>query len=190
MKKGENMQKVILASESPRRREILSSIGLNYIAHSAFVDETFDQSLSIEKAVEQIALRKAEAVLPTYPNNVIIGADTIVVVDDEVLGKPSNDEEAYRMLKRLSGRTHRVLSGVAIISKDKQELFYEETKVTFYDLSEEMIHKYIATKECKDKAGAYGIQGKGCILVKEISGDYYNVVGLPIASLYRRLMNF
>lgn len=184
------MQKVILASESPRRRELLSSLNVNYTTCAPGVEEHFNRDLSIEKAVMQVAQAKAEAVLKVRPNDIIIGADTIVVIDNEILGKPKDNEEAKAMLKKLSGRTHSVFTGVSILYQNHVENFYEETKVTFYELEESLMDEYIATKECKDKAGAYGIQGKGSILVKKIEGDYYNVVGLPLAKLYRKLLRY
>lgn len=184
------MQKVILASESPRRRELLSSLGINYTTSSSGIEEVFDTSIPLEEALKRVAYQKAEAVAKQYPNDVVLGADTIVVVDDQILGKPENDDEARKMLRMLSGREHRVLTGTAILYQNESETYVEETKVTFYELEEEMIDWYIATKEPKDKAGAYGIQGKGSILVKRIEGDYYNVVGLPLASTYRYLQKY
>lgn len=184
------MRKVILASESPRRRELLSSLGVNYTTCASGVEEVFDHELSIEEALMQVAQAKAEAVLKQKENDIIIGADTIVVIDGEILGKPKDNEEAKAMLKKLSGRTHCVLTGVSILYQGHVENFYEETKVTFYELEESLIDEYIATKECRDKAGAYGIQGKGSILVKKIEGDYYNVVGLPLAKLYRKIFRY
>lgn len=184
------MQKVILASESPRRRELLSSLGINYTTSSSGIEEVFDRNKPLKEALMQVAYDKAQAVANQYPNDVILGADTIVVIDDQILGKPKDDEEAKAMLKMLSGREHRVLTGTAIIHKEESEIHVEETKVTFYDLDEDMINWYISTKEPKDKAGAYGIQGKGSILVKCIEGDYYNVVGLPLASTYRYLQKY
>lgn len=185
-----NMRKVILASESPRRRELMSSLGLNYMTASARIEEYLDASLSVEEAVMQVAEAKATAVQQQYPNDIILGADTIVVVDDEIMGKPKNDEDAKRMLEKLSGREHRVLTGVAILRKEEKELFVEETKVYFYDFDESILAWYLGTKESKDKAGAYGIQGKGSVLVRRIEGDYYNVVGLPLAETYRRLRKY
>lgn len=184
------MQKVILASQSPRRRELLKSLDMNFTTCAPRCDEHFDEHLSIEEALQEVALKKAQAVQGLHPNNVIIGADTIVVIDHQILGKPKNREDAKRMLQLLSGRTHHVYTGVAILHKEKWDTFYEDSEVTFYELQEEMIDTYIETKEPEDKAGAYGIQGKGCILVKKINGDYYNIVGLPLASLQRHLNKF
>lgn len=183
------MRKIVLASESPRRRELLSSLDMNYITSNANIEEIFDPALPIEEAVQQVAFQKANAVASQHPNDIIIGADTIVVINNEILGKPRDDEEAYLMLSKLSGQTHEVYSGVCLIHDGISETFVEKTKVTFYPLDEELIKRYIQSKEPRDKAGAYGIQGKGSILVKEIQGDYYNVVGLPLGALYRKLKN-
>lgn len=181
------MRKVVLASESPRRRELLSSLEVNYITCSSAIEEVFNPSLPIEEAIQDVAFQKANAVVSQFPNDVIIGADTIVVYEGQILGKPKDDEDAKQMLQMLSGKTHYVLTGVAILSEGKKETFVEKTEVVFYELEEQLIDSYIATKEPRDKAGAYGIQGKGCILVKEIRGDYFNVVGLPLATLFRKL---
>lgn len=184
------MRKVILASESPRRRELLASLGMNFMTCSSKAREYFDPSLPIVEALQNVALEKAKSGVQLYPNDVVIGADTIVVIDNTILGKPENDEDAKRMLRMLSNRVHHVYTGVAICYKDEVETFYEDTEVTFYELEDEMIQTYVSTKEPRDKAGAYGIQGKGSILVKKINGDYNNVVGLPIASLYRHLQKY
>lgn len=184
------MQKVILASESPRRRELLASLNMNFMTCSPKVEEIFDLSLPIEEAVQKVALTKALGGQKNYPQDVIVGADTIVVIDHQILGKPKDEEEAKNMLATLSGRTHDVYTGVAIVHQDQCETFYERTEVTFYELDSMTIDTYLATKEYKDKAGSYGIQGRGCILVKKINGDYYNVVGLPLASLQRHLSKY
>lgn len=184
------MRKIILASESPRRRELLASLGMNFMTCSTRTKEYFDPSLKIVDALQNVALEKAKSGQTQYPNDLVIGADTIVVIEDTILGKPEDDEEAKAMLKMLSNRTHHVYTGVAICYKDEVETFYEDTEVTFYELEDEMICNYVKTKEPRDKAGAYGIQGKGSILVKKINGDYNNVVGLPISSLYRHLQKY
>ena len=184
------MRKVILASESPRRRELLTMIHVNYTTMAAHIDESFMASCSIEENVQSIAYRKAKAIHEVHRQDVVIGADTIVVVDDQVLGKPKNRAQAKEMLEMLSGRQHRVLTGVAILCEGMEDVFYEETKVNFYELDEATIEWYLNTKESRDKAGAYGIQGQGALLIEGIQGDYYNVVGLPIASLMRHLHKF
>lgn len=184
------MRKVVLASESPRRRELMASLNLNFTTCSSKAKEFFNPSLPITEALKNVALEKAMSGAKQYPNDVVIGADTIVVIDGKILGKPECKEDAKKMLQMLSGRVHHVYTGVAIVYKEEVDVFYEDTEVTFYELEEELIDAYIATKEPMDKAGSYGIQGKGCILVKKISGDYNNVVGLPLASLYRHLYKY
>lgn len=184
------MKKIILASESPRRREILMQTDIVFMTATMNPDETLDSTLPISEAVEQIALRKALSVQEKYPNEVIVGADTVVIVDGEVMGKPGDEEDARAMLKRLSGRTHQVMSAVAIIQNERKEVFHEVTDVTFIELSDNAIEKYIKTREPYDKAGAYAIQGKGAVFVDRINGDYYNVVGLPVSKLVRRLADY
>lgn len=184
------MRRIVLASESPRRRELMMKMEIPFTIKGACIDETVDPSLSVIEAVKQIALRKAQAVSKQYPNDLIIAADTIVCVDGKILGKPKNDEEAFTMLSLLSGRTHEVITAVCLYENEYPVVFHEVSEVTFYDLSEQEIKDYIATKECFDKAGGYGIQSKGAFLVEKINGDYYNIVGLPIARLYRELNDY
>lgn len=184
------MKRIILASESPRRREILANTNINFTTKSISTEEIIDPRLPLPQAIEQIALQKAKAVQPLLPKEVILGADTIVSIDGEILGKPHTKEMAIKMLETLSGRTHQVITGVAILYEDTCELFHEISEVTFYPLTQQEIFDYVDTKEPLDKAGAYAIQGKGAILVAKISGDYYNIVGLPIAKVYRRLAKY
>lgn len=181
------MRELILASNSPRRKELLSLAGFTYTCYASDVDETFDERINVGEAAQQIALKKAQAAQPKYPDALIISADTIVVLDDTKLGKPQNRADAKKMLMQLSGKTHRVISAVAILDKEEAETFYVESRVTFYPLSDEMIETYLDSNEYSDKAGAYGIQGKACIFVEKIDGDYYNIVGLPIAKVYQKL---
>ncbi|MGL5541356.1 MAG: Maf family protein [Erysipelotrichaceae bacterium] len=182
------MKRILLASESPRRRELFMKMDIPFFSKGAWIEETLDASLPIEQAVAKIAKEKAEALLVKNPEEWVVGADTVVVLDGEVMGKPRNEEEAFAMLRKLSGKTHQVITGVAILSATHQETFYSVTDVTFYPLDEDQIHQYIKSKEPFDKAGAYGIQGNGALFVAKISGDYYNVVGLPISMLYRKLL--
>lgn len=184
------MKRIILASESPRRREILANTDINFTTKSVPTDERIDASLPLPQAIEQIALQKALAVQPLLPREIILGADTIVCIDGELLGKPHTKEKAIQMLQKLSGRTHQVITGVAIIHEDTHEVFHEVSEVTFHSLTEDEILRYVDTKEPLDKAGAYAIQGKGAILVAKICGDYYNIVGLPIAKVYRQLAKY
>ncbi len=184
------MRRVLLASESPRRRELMVLSEIPFTTASCLLKESLDPELSIEKAVEKLAFEKADAVHHRFPEEFVIGADTIVVCDGEVLGKPKDNEDTERMLRMLSGKTHQVITGVALVSKDVQECFHEVTEVTFYELDDDEIKRYAKSKEPHDKAGAYAIQGKGMMFVQKINGDFYNVVGLPMANLYRRLKKY
>ncbi|MBO7319585.1 MAG: septum formation inhibitor Maf [Clostridia bacterium] len=184
------MNRFILASASPRRKEIVESAGYAFEIIVSDVDENITEELSPEKTVEELAKRKAMAVLRDNEDAVVFGCDTVVAVDGKILGKPADDEDAFNMLSMLSGKTHTVSTGVCICSKDKTEVFSNTTEVEFYQLSEKTIRSYIASKECSDKAGSYGIQGFGRVLVKEIKGDYFSVMGLPVAESARVLAGF
>lgn len=184
------MKSLILASGSPRRKELLTTLSIPFSVHVKAIEEVIDPSLSLGEAIEQIAYEKAMAVFQEHKQDVILAADTIVCINGRILGKPHNDENARTMLKMLSNQVHQVITGVAIISNEKVCMFHESSEVTFYDLSDEEIENYIKTQESHDKAGAYAIQGKGAILVAKINGDYYNIVGLPIARVYRALKDF
>ena len=183
------MRKIILASGSPRRKELLELADVPFEIVVSEVEETIGAYLSPSDIVMSLALQKASAVAENHSDHVVLGADTIVTYDSRILGKPSNEAEAKEMLRLLSGNTQ-VYTGVAIISKEKTVTFYERTEVTFWGLTEEEIDVYVASKEPLDKAGSYGIQGKGSIFVQHIQGDYYSVVGLPIARLVRELKQF
>lgn len=178
---------LLLASKSPRRKTILEECEIPFICDSKEIVETIDPEQSIEHAIEQIAYQKACIMKPDYPEYVILGCDTMVILEDTPLGKPKNREDAKRMLLALSGKTHRVVSGVAILYQDKQLLFHETTQVSFYPLEEAFLTDYLDSEEPYDKAGAYGIQGKGKLMVKEIRGDYFNVMGLPASRIYQEL---
>lgn len=178
---------LILASASPRRQELISLITKDFLVCPANVDESFSADIPAENVPEMLAVRKALAVSKEHPLDTVIGCDTSVIVDGELLGKPVDDNDAFRMLKLLSGKTHKVITGCAIFKNGKSLSFSETTYVTFYPLSDTEINDYILTLEPKDKAGAYGIQGFGSLLVKEIQGDYFNVVGLPVARLNKML---
>ena len=182
--------KYILASASPRRRELLNQIGLEFDVQVSNVEEHICPSWSPTQAVCELAQQKAHAVATQFPERCVIAADTIVVVDAQILEKPQDTQNAKRMLRLLSGREHRVITGVCLTFGAKQRVFSQETGVRFYPLSEEKIACYVATGEPMDKAGAYGIQGKGALLVESIAGDYFNVVGLPVAKLIRELEEF
>ncbi len=180
--------KVVLASASPRRREILEQIGLPFEIIPSYADENIPSGLTPSLAVQSLSLLKAADVAKTQPEDaLIIGADTVVVLEDEVLTKPKDAEEAVVMLKRLSGRCHRVMTGLTVFRrKDGKSISVtEETEVFFKELTETEINAYVKTGEPLDKAGAYGIQGLGGLFIEKIQGDYYNVVGLPLARLGR-----
>ncbi|OCA91255.1 septum formation inhibitor Maf [Bacillus sp. FJAT-27225] len=181
------MPNLILASSSPRRKELLETLQLHFHIYSSDVDESFAPGTSPEDIVMGLAERKASIVFAEHPNDVVIGADTIVVADGEVLGKPADREEAIGMLKRLSGSVHYVYTGVAIISPDAETCFYEKTEVHFWELTDREIDYYVDSGEPMDKAGGYGIQGLGSMLVKKIDGDYFAVVGLPVSRTVREL---
>ena len=182
--------KIILASASPRRKELLTLAGIVYEVVVSQCEEILPDGITPDKAVEELARQKAEDVFSRNPDCMIIAADTVVALGNTILGKPKDEDDAFNMLSSLSGRRHTVYTGVCIKTKDKTDLFHVATEVEFYDLTEKEIRDYIATKEPMDKAGAYGIQGKGSILVKRINGDYFNVVGLPVAKLNRVIKAF
>ena len=176
---------IILASKSPRRREILNAIGIkNFSVIPAEGDECSPEGAGPGETVCCIAAGKAREVAKNHKNALIIAADTIVYLDGCVLGKPCDDGDARRMLRMLSGREHEVYTGVHIIFKDRELSAAERTLVRFRSLDDSEIDTYIATGEPADKAGAYGIQGHGAILAEAITGDFFNVMGLPACRLY------
>ena len=177
------MYDVILASKSPRRKELLSTICDDFKIVPAVGEEVYDESIPTEKIPEQLALNKCMEVAEQYPDSLVIGCDTVVILGDKIMGKPIDESNAFDMLKSLSGNSHKVISGVAVSFKGEFYSFSSTTDVRFRELSDEDIWAYIATGEPSDKAGAYGIQGQGCLLVEGINGDYFNVVGLPVSQL-------
>lgn len=187
---------IILASASPRRTELLKQAGFTFTVIPSSIEEQRTET-SPDKLAEDLAFQKAEDVYQSVKQDyagkdfMVIGADTIVYYDGEVLGKPADEQEAFDMLKMLSDRTHQVYTGLAIILRKADEkqiyLMHERTDVTFYPISDHELKDYIATGDPLDKAGAYGIQGPFAVHVKKINGDYNNVVGLPIARLYQSL---
>ena len=199
------MEKIILASSSPRRRELMAQAGFAFEVLVSEADETIEAETPGEM-VEVLSERKAATVAEEIKKQgfaeesvLLVGADTMVAIDGKKLGKPKDEKGAEEMLEELSGRTHQVYTGVTLIRLKKAEngsilqesrTFSEGTDVSFYPLTKEEIRSYIATGEPMDKAGAYGIQGKAAVFVKEIKGDYNNVVGLPIARLYQELKNW
>lgn len=198
------MRQIILASASPRRKELLEQIGLEFEVCPAKGEEIITSTVP-EEVVQELSRQKAEEVaamvssykekheeLMTPQELIVIGADTVVAMDNQILGKPKDEEDAVRMLTMLSGNTHSVYTGVTIVVVDEKNRagefsFFEKTDVTMCPMTQEEIRWYVGTGEPMDKAGAYGIQGKCAIFVKEIKGDYNNVVGLPVSHLYQEL---
>ena len=178
---------VILASASPRRQELLSLICTDFTVEPAGIDEAVSDVDNIENIPELLALKKAGYIFNNLKSagqgDIVIGCDTGVFIDGSMLGKPKDRADAHKMLRMLSGREHKVITGCALLSEGRALSFSVATRVSFYELTEEEIDEYISTGEPMDKAGAYGIQGRGAALVKGISGDFYNVVGLPVAEL-------
>ncbi|MBR5722799.1 MAG: septum formation protein Maf [Oscillospiraceae bacterium] len=179
--------KLILASGSPRRRELLGKLNVPFEVIVSECDETLPEGIPADCAAEMLAVRKAAAVAALHPDAVVIGADTTVILDEEILGKPADAADCKRMLHALSGRMHKVITGVGIFWNGHSLSFSDETEVQFYPLTDAEIDAYAASEEPYDKAGAYGIQGQGALLVAGIHGDYYNVMGLPVARLARQL---
>lgn len=181
---------LILASQSPRRKELLTLAELNFEAIGADLDETLDESKPLREELMRLALDKARAVEKSHLGCIVLGADTTVVLDDEILGKPKDKEDGRRMLKSLSGRRHEVMTSCALCCGKHEMTWLNIAEVEFYELTDDMIEWYLSTNEYADKAGAYGIQGKGALLIKGIHGDFYTVMGLPIADTVRRLSEF
>ncbi|HSQ89227.1 Maf family protein [Romboutsia sp.] len=176
---------IILASASPRRKEILENTNVKFDVVKSEIDEVIlDQELP-SQVVMRLAFEKCMDIAGRYEDDLVIGADTIVVLDGIILGKPKDKDDATSMIKKLSGKTHQVITGISLINlnANKKIIDYVVSNVKFKDLSEEDIKDYIQTNESLDKAGGYGIQGYGALLVEEIQGDYFNIVGLPISRL-------
>ncbi len=173
--------KIVLASQSPRRQELIKLITDNVRVQVADIDETMDKNKPVYDEVARVSLLKARAIGPV--EGVVVAADTVVVCDGQVLGKPRDEKDAFRMLSMLSGRSHQVMTGLSVV-KDKKEISVTEvTDVYFRKLTDEEIWAYIKTGDPMDKAGSYGIQSGGALFVEKINGDYFNVVGLPVCRL-------
>ena len=181
---------LILASGSPRRREILTMLGYAFKVVPADADETLEEGIDPDCAVAELSKRKAEAVGKLYPFDVVLGSDTLVFCGGVILGKPESMEDAAQMLRFLSGRTHQVYTGVTILNQTGSKTWVNVSNVTFLDLTEEEIRAYLETEETMDKAGAYAVQGKGSALIESISGDFFAVMGLPASSTARSLKEF
>ncbi|WP_273128788.1 Maf family protein [Bacillus weihaiensis] len=180
-------QNLILASASPRRKELLALLRLPFEIIPSSIEEIIDVNLDPADMVKSLAEQKAKSVAEQHKNSYVIGSDTLVVYEGKMLGKPKTEAEAIDMLQLLSAKSHDVYTGVSICYQGRMRTFYEKTTVTFYPLSLKEMEDYVRTGEPMDKAGGYGIQGYGALLVKELHGDYYSVVGLPVARLKREL---
>jgi len=186
-----NKYPIILASGSPRRKQLLEQIDLEFEVVPSQIYEDFSLNLSPTDFVEYYAQEKAKDVANSYSDKWVIGADTIVVCESHILGKPKNEKDSFQMLKRLSGNTHQVITGVSIqnIKQDISESFHERTNVTFNTLSDNIINYYIETYEPFDKAGSYGIQDWFSVCVNRIDGCFYNVMGFPLSSFYSHFID-
>lgn len=187
------MRKIILASASPRRRELLEQGGIPFTVIPSQAEEKITTEQPGQVVEELSYLKCSDIYEKSLGDVLVIGADTVVASEGKILGKPSSQKDAVKMLQSLQGREHEVYTGVTIMAREgnenRKKTFHEKTKVVFYPMSDEEIRSYVNTGEPMDKAGAYGIQGKSAVFIKEISGDYNNVVGLPLARLYQELKN-
>ncbi|HOO43836.1 MAG TPA: Maf family protein [Bacillota bacterium] len=181
------MKKIILASNSPRRRELMKNLGYDFEIIASDIEEVLDPKMEHDDLVMDLAFQKAYSIFKDHRDAIVIGFDTLVVIDDFVLGKPKDKEEAKLYLSLLSGRTHRVVTGCTILTTGFSKSFISDALVTFNQMTEKEIVDYIETGEPMDKAGAYGIQGHGAKFVKGINGDYFTIVGFPISKVYKEL---
>lgn len=180
--------RIILASQSPRRRELMEMLQIPYEAIVSEVEEIVPDDIAPGALVETLAQQKAQAVFLQHPDACVIGADTIVYIDGEIVGKPKDDLDAQRILKKLAGRAHDVYTGVAVLTPKGAEVRHDVTHVTFAPMTPQEIDWYVGTGEPRDKAGAYGIQGPGGVFVDRVEGNYFTVIGLPLPLLYRMLV--
>lgn len=179
--------KIILASASPRRKELLTVITNNFSVIPSNVEEIIPENLDVDLVPQYLSNLKAQDIARTHPDSLVIGADTSVIIENKILGKPKTKSQAFDMINKLSGKTHFVVTGYTLVLGEKCLSFSEKTAVTFYPLTKIQIEEYINSDEPYDKAGGYGIQGKGSLLVEKIDGDYFNVVGLPLGKLNKAI---
>ena len=180
---------IILASKSPRRKDLLKMTGLSFTTVESDAEENAPRSLPPDEYVKVLSYQKAKAVQNRFPESCIIGADTIVYLNNEIIGKPKNTEDAKNTLSKMQGNQHVVYTGITVLTKDKEITAFDTTNVTFSHMSKEEIDWYVSTGEPMDKAGSYGVQGPGGIFVQKIEGNYFNVVGLPLPLLYNMLVD-
>ena len=181
-------RKLILASASLRRQELLRLCNIPFEIKVSNSQEIIDTTLPLGMAIEDVAAQKAKDVFSNNPEALVLGADTIVTVDNEILGKPKDIEDARRMISLLSAKTHKVITGVCFMSKEETRVFHTSTEVTFKEMSTKEIERYVATDEPYDKAGAYALQGQASLYITGIKGDYYTVIGLPVNRVYEYLL--
>lgn len=184
------MNKIILASKSPRRKQIMEMLNIPFEIIVADIDEKINQNNDLVKEIENISFLKALKVFNDHKDAIVIGADTIVVVNNEVLGKPKDEEDAKRMLELLQNNKHHVITGVTILSNNQSETFSNISEVYFNSIDDKEIEEYIKTGEPMDKAGAYAIQGLGAKFIKKIDGDFYSIMGLPVSDINIRLKKY
>jgi len=177
----------ILASQSPRRRELLRLLDIEFVVKPSDVEEIVEPGVPFEQVVMDLAKQKAAHIAYDHPDRIVLGFDTLVIHNHEALGKPRDRADAFQMLRRLSNDTHRVLTGCAMVCCDEIETFYDFADVTFHPMTDAEINDYLDTGEPFDKAGAYGIQGYGGRYVKKVDGDYYSVMGVPLSKLYQHI---
>lgn len=179
---------LILASQSPRRHEVLHWMGITFDTEICTEPESVPGGLNCAQTVMHLAKQKASFALKRYPDSCILGADTVVYLDGEIIGKPKSEEDAVNILKRMQGRSHVVYTGVAVLKRDYADVRYVTTKVHFRPMTEREIRWYVSTGDPLDKAGAYGVQGLGSVFVDSIEGNYFNVIGLPAPTVYEMLL--
>lgn len=178
---------IILASASQRRIDLLKDAGIEFKVIASTITEVIDSTILPKENAMNLALAKAKQVYNDNPNNIVVAADTMVVLNNEIFGKPKDEEDAFEMLSKLSNKKHQVITGVAIITSENEDVFYSESKVKFKDLTEEEIKNYIETKEPFGKAGGYAIQGLGKDIVDTYEGDFFTIVGLPLKEVTKKL---
>lgn len=181
---------IILASSSPRRKELLLILTNDFKVYPSGVEEIIKPGLTIEEVPGYLARLKALDVAKEFPNNLVLGADTIVSIDNEILGKPKNRQDAYNMLRKLSGKTHIVITGFCLTKEDKTKTYTNVSEVTFLELSDCDINNYLDTGEYIGKAGSYAVQGKSAVFISKIKGDFFAVMGLPLSQLHQALKEF
>jgi septum formation protein len=183
-----NLPKLVLASGSPRRSEIMNSVGWEFVKDVPDIDESERENESPEAYVQRLALEKAQAIAPLHPNAIVLAADTTVVINDQIIGKPIDLDDARRMLRMLAGNWHEVLTGVAVMQDGKSHVDLQRTRVKFVEMTDVEIEFLVAMGDPLDKAGAYAVQAQAALFIEGIEGDYWNVVGLPISLVYRMVI--